>query len=280
MNLKKVRIVEVGPRDGLQNEKAIVPLETKRAFLAALAASGLSDIEMGAFVRPDRVPQMADTEALVAGLPAGPTWWGLVPNLKGAERAAKAGLKAVAVFTAASETFNRKNINASIAESLASNREVAEFSKRENLRTRAYVSTCFGCPYEGKVPAARVVEVSRALLDLGFPEISIGDTIGVGVPAQVEEVFGTLLKLGPASAFAGHFHDTRGTALANVLAAMELGISSFDASAGGLGGCPFAPGAPGNLATEALVRRLQALGVETGVDAGLVAEAAKTLRIG
>lgn len=272
--MRRVRIVEVGPRDGLQNEKAIVPLEAKRAFLRDLAASGLPDIEVGAFVRPDRVPQMADTEALCAGLPAGPTWWGLVPNLKGAERAAKAGLKAVAVFTAASETFNARNIQMSITESLEAIRKVAGFAGREGLRTRAYVSTCFGCPYEGTVAPAKVAEVTQALLDLGIPEISVGDTIGVGVPAQVEEVFSLLLRGAPASAFAGHFHDTRGTALENVLAAMALGVSTFDASAGGLGGCPYAPGAPGNLATEALVDRLGSMGVETGVDPALLRKAA------
>lgn len=275
----RVRIVEVGPRDGLQNEKAPIPLEAKAAFIAALAAAGLKDIEMGAFVRPDRVPQMAGSDALAARLPQGDgiRYWALVPNLKGAERAAAAGLKALAVFTAASETFSRKNANASIAESLAQAGEVAAFATREGLALRAYVSTCLGCPYEGSVAPARVAEVAKPLLDLGIPEISIGDTIGVGTPRQVEAVFEVLLRLAPPAAWAGHFHDTRGTALANVVAALGMGVAVFDASAGGLGGCPYAPGAAGNLATEDLVYLLDGMGIASGVDLGRLALAAPPL---
>ncbi len=279
--MKRVRIVEVGPRDGLQNEKAPIPLAAKQAFVARLVASGLKDIEIGAFVRPDKVPQMAGSDELARSLPPAPgvTYWALVPNLKGAERAAAAGMKALAVFSAASETFSLKNANVSIADSLAGLKDVAAFSRKEGLKLRAYVSTCFVCPYEGPVAPAKVTEVAKALLDLGGPEmeISIGDTLGAATPDQMAGVFGPLLKLAPASTWAGHFHDTRRTALANVLAAMDLGISVFDASAGGLGGCPFAPGAAGNLATEALVARLDALGVDTDVDLNTLALAAPPL---
>ncbi len=277
--MKRLRIVEVGPRDGLQNEKAAIPIDAKRAFIARLVAAGLKDIEVGAFVRPDRVPQMAGSDELARSLPEVPgvTYWGLAPNLKGAERAAASGMRALAVFTAASETFSVRNANTSIAESLAGLRDVAGFAQREKMKLRAYVSTCFICPYEGVIAPAKVAEVSQALLEMGVSEISIGDTLGAAVPEQMEAVFGTLLKLAPASAWAGHFHDTRGRALDNVLASMELGIGIFDASAGGLGGCPFAPGAAGNLATERLVERLDALGVETGVDLKTLSLAAPPL---
>jgi hydroxymethylglutaryl-CoA lyase len=272
-------VVEVGPRDGLQNEATPVSLEAKRAFIAALAASGLQDIEIGSFVRPDRVPQMAGSDALAASLPAVPgvTYWALVPNLRGAERAVKAGLRALAVFTAVSETFSQRNANASVTESLASLAVVTAFAAREGLRTRAYVSTCFGCPYEGRVAPEKVAEVSKALLDQGIGEISVGDTIGVATPNRVEEVFARLLSLAPASTWAGHFHDTRGTALANVLAALDLGVATFDASAGGLGGCPYAPGAAGNLATEDLVYLLEGMGIHTGVDLARLVRAAPPL---
>ncbi len=275
----RARVMEVGPRDGLQNEAVPVPLEAKRAFIAALVASGLKDIEVGSFVRPDRVPQMAGSDELARSLPAVPgvTYWALVPNLKGAERAVKAGLKALAVFTATSETFSRRNTNASVAESLASLEEVATFARREGVRIRGYVSTCFACPYEGPMDPAKAAEVSRVVLDEGIPEISISDTIGVATPNQVEAVFSRLLKLAPAPVWAGHFHDTRGTALANVLAALDLGIATFDASAGGLGGCPYAPGAAGNLATEDLVYLLEGMGIGSGVDLARLALAAPPL---
>ena len=219
---------------------------------------------------------MADTDALARSLPKreGVTYWALVPNLQGAERALEAGLSNLAVFTAASETFSKRNTNAGRAESLKAIAQVT----RLNRRTRAYVSTCFGCPYEGAIPPSAVVETCKALLDLGVSEVSVSDTIGAGVPTQVEDVFGRLLALAPASSWAGHFHDTRGTALANVLAALNLGISAFDASAGGLGGCPFAPGASGNLATEDLTYLLQGMGIETGIDLERLALAAPPLQ--
>ena len=266
--MKTARIVEVGPRDGLQNEKAALSLDAKLAFVERLIGAGLKDIEVGAFVRPDKVPQMAGSDDLARALPPAPdvTFWALVPNLKGAERAAAAGLKALAVFTAASETFSLKNANVSIAESLASLKPVADFARNGGMKLRAYVSTCFVCPYEGKVPPAKAAEVAKALLGMGIGEISIGDTIGSATPTQVEEVFRLLLPLAPGTTWAGHFHDTHGKALANVKAALDLGISIFDSSAGGLGGCPFAPGAAGNLATESLAAFLNGRSIETGVD--------------
>ncbi len=270
-----VRVVEVGPRDGLQNETAAIPLEAKRAFIEALVEAGLKDIEVGAFVRPDRVPQMADSDALARALPkrGGVTYWALVPNLKGAQRALDAGLEALAVFTAASETFSQRNTGMTRSESLEAVAEVAKLGRR----TRAYVSTCFACPYEGRVSPEAVAGTCQALVDLGVSEISVGDTIGAAVPTDVERVLGRLLKLAPAGTWAGHFHDTRGTALANVLAALNLGVSVFDASAGGLGGCPFAPGASGNLATEDLVYMLDGMGRDTGVDLARLIKAAPPL---
>ena len=267
ITVDSVKVVEVGARDGLQNEKVTIPTETKIAYITALADAGLRVIEAGAFVSPKWVPQMADTAEVYRNIPKDPgvEYPVLVPNLKGLERAIEAGVKSIAIFTAASESFNKRNINMTIDESFANYEPVVAHALEENIRVRGYVSTAFGCPYEGDVPAEKVLEVSARLLDLGCYEVSIGDTIGVGTPMQVQGVIGMLLQVIPATKLAMHFHDTRGTALANTLAALEMGIATFDASSGGLGGCPYAPGASGNLATEDLLYMLDKMGIETGV---------------
>jgi hydroxymethylglutaryl-CoA lyase len=263
-----VRIVEVGPRDGLQNERAVVTVEDKIAFIDRLSAAGLSAIEVAAFVSPRRVPQMADADAVVAGLGRhlGTSYSALVPNLAGLRRALAAGLDEIAIFAAASETFSRHNINRGIEESLAEYREVVEIALAAHLRVRGYLSTCFGCPYEGDVPASRVATLAGRLLSFGVYEVVLSDTIGIAHPGQVRAVLETVRDAVPVGATALHFHDTRGTGLANVLMGLSMGVATFDASAGGLGGCPFAPGAAGNLATEDLVYLLDGLGVRTGVD--------------
>ncbi|HEY8183352.1 MAG TPA: hydroxymethylglutaryl-CoA lyase [Thermoanaerobaculia bacterium] len=262
-----VNVVEVGPRDGLQNEKVTIPTEAKIEYITALADSGLKVIEAGAFVSPKWVPQMADTAEVYREIPKDPgiDFPVLVPNMKGLERAIEVGVKSIAIFTAASDTFNKRNINMTIDESFVNYAPVTARARAEGMRVRAYISTAFGCPYEGDVPPEKVLEVSARLLDLGCYEVSVGDTIGVGTPMQVQGVVGMLLQVIPASKLAMHFHDTRGTALANTLAALEMGIATFDASSGGLGGCPFAPGASGNLATEDLIYMLDHMGIETGV---------------
>jgi hydroxymethylglutaryl-CoA lyase len=265
-----VRVVEVGPRDGLQNEKALVPTEQKIAFIRLLAGSGLAVIEATSFVSPRAIPQLSDAGAVMAGLSQDGTvqYPVLVPNLKGMERALAAGVRAIAVFTAASESFTRHNINATIAESLANFRPVVALAQQEGVTVRGYISTVFGCPYEGAVAPRQVLSVAQALLEMGIGELSLGDTIGVATPNQVVDVLGLLLTEGalPVERLAVHFHDTRGTALANVLMALQLGISIVDSSAGGLGGCPYAPGAAGNLATEDLLYMLHGMGIHTGVD--------------
>ncbi len=262
-----VKIVEVGPRDGLQNEKVTVPTEAKVEYITALADAGLKVIEAGAFVSPKWVPQMADSAEVYREIPKDPgvEYPVLVPNMKGLERAVEAGVKSIAIFTAASDTFNKRNINMSIDESFVNYAPVVARARTEGMRVRGYISTAFGCPYEGDVPPEKVLEVSARLLDLGCYEVSVGDTIGVGTPMQVQGVVGILLQVIPASKLAMHFHDTRGTALANTLAALEMGIATFDASSGGLGGCPYAPGASGNLATEDLIYMLDHMGIDTGV---------------
>ena len=263
-----VNIVEVGPRDGLQNEKVTIPTDVKVAYITALGDAGLRVIEAGAFVSPKWVPQMADSAEVYRNIPKDPgvEYPVLVPNEKGLDRALDAGVKSIAIFTAASETFNKRNINMSIDESFENYAPVAARARAEGIRVRGYVSTAFGCPYEGDVAPEKVLEVVARLLDLGCYEVSVGDTIGVGTPTQVQGVIGILLQVVPASRLAMHFHDTRGTALANTLAALEMGIATFDASSGGLGGCPYAPGASGNLATEDLVYMLDRMGIDTGVD--------------
>ena len=268
IHVDSVKIVEVGPRDGLQNEKVTVPAGAKVEYITALADSGLKVIEAGAFVSPKWVPQMADTEQVYREIPKDPgvEYPVLVPNMKGLERAIEAGVKSIAIFTAASDTFNKRNINMSIDESFANYTPVAARARAEGMRVRGYVSTAFGCPYEGDVPPEKVLEVVARLLDLGCYEVSVGDTIGVGTPMQVQGVIGVLLQVVPPQKLAMHFHDTRGTALANTLASLEMGIATYDASSGGLGGCPYAPGASGNLATEDLIYMLERMGIETGVN--------------
>ena len=279
ITVDKVRVVEVGPRDGLQNEKVVIPTDVKVEFIAALGAAGLRTIEAGAFVHPRWVPQMADTDEVYRRIPKidGIDYPVLVPNLKGLARAAEAGVKSISIFTAASETFNKRNINMSIDESFQNYAPVVEGALRMGMKVRGYVSCACGCPYEGDVPPEKVLEVSARLLDLGCYEVSIGDTIGVGTPRQVQGLIGLLLQVIPVARLAMHFHDTRGTALANTLAALELGISVLDASAGGLGGCPYAPGASGNLATEDLIYLLQGMGIETGVDLAKLVQASSVI---
>jgi len=276
---ERATVVEVGPRDGLQSQGAVIPAETKIEFVNRLSRSGLAVIEAGAFVSPRWVPQMADSEAVLRGIDRRPgaRYPVLVPNLQGLERALAAGAREIAVFTAASETFNRRNTNAGIAESIERFRPVTERARAEGLGVRGYVSTCFGCPYEGPVAPEKVLEVVRRLDDIGVKEFSIGDTIGVAHPGQIEAVFAVLLAAFPADRLALHAHDTRGTALANCHRALTLGIATFDTSAGGVGGCPYAPGAAGNLATEDLVYLLHGLGVATGVDLAALVEASAYL---
>ncbi len=274
-----VRIVEVGPRDGLQNEKALVPTAQKIQFITMLAEAGLPVVEATSFVSPRAIPQLSDASEVMHGLTPLPTtqFPVLVPNLKGMERALASGVRAVAVFTAASESFTRHNINMTIAESLANFQPVVQLAQREGVVVRGYISTVFGCPYEGAVAPAKVLAVAQALLAMGISELSLGDTIGVATPNQVADVLGLLLEQGPipVERLAVHFHDTRGTALANVLMSLQMGISIVDASAGGLGGCPYAPGAAGNLATEDLLYMLHGMGIATGVDLDKVVAATR-----
>jgi isopropylmalate/homocitrate/citramalate synthase len=262
-----ITVVEVGPRDGLQNEKASVPTADKIEFVNRLSAAHLPVVEVSAFVSPKWVPQMADAADVFAGIARAPgiRYTALVPNLAGLERALAANVTEVAIFAASSESFSRRNINQSIDDSLATYKAVCDAALPAGVRVRAYLSTAFGCPYEGDVAPAKVASIARRLLDLGAFEVSISDTIGVAHPGQVQRVLDAVLQEIPADRAALHFHDTRGTALANVLAALPFRVATFDASAGGLGGCPFAPGAAGNLATEGLIYMLQGLGFETGV---------------
>ncbi len=278
MSDRDVRIYEVGPRDGLQNETAPIPTETKLRFIELLADAGLREIEATSFVSPKAIPQLADADELMSRMErrVGLRYPVLVPNLRGLERAEAAGADAVCVFTAASEPFTRANINMTIAESIDAFRPVLARARERGWWTRGYVSTAFGCPYQGDVGEAAVVGVALQLLELGVEELSIGDTIGVAGPADVRRVVGALLGAGiDAERLAMHFHDTRGTALADVSAALDLGIRCFDASTGGTGGCPYAPGAAGNLATEDLVYMLDREGLSHGVDLDAVLVAAR-----
>lgn len=270
-----VRIVEVGPRDGLQNEAIPISTAVKSEFIGALAEAGLAEIEATSFVSPKWVPQLGDASDLWALLPAGPKYSALVPNLKGLERALQAGVSRIALFTAASDAFTRKNINMSIAESLDVFREVVGAFRmaKPNGWMRGYVSTAFECPYAGRVEPSKVIEVANALVAIGVDEISIGDTIGVAAPREVRTLTKALLAEIPSEKLAYHFHDTRGTAIANVAEALEHGVTAFDSSAGGLGGCPYAPGAGGNLATEDLVYFLERSGFRTGVELARLARA-------
>jgi len=269
MNDRDVRVYEVGPRDGLQNEATPIPTQAKLRFIGLLADAGLREIEATSFVSPRAIPQLADADDLMASLERreGVRHPVLVPNRRGLERAEAAGVDAIAVFTAASEPFTRANINMSIAESIDAFRPVIQHARDHGWWTRGYVSTAFGCPYQGEVDEAAVVGVAGELLELGIDELSVGDTIGVAGPSDVRRVVGALTASGiGVERLAMHFHDTRGTALANVATALELGVRCFDASTGGTGGCPYAPGAAGNLATEDLVYLLDREGLSHGID--------------
>src|SRR5262249_12017895 len=264
---RRITVVEVGPRDGLQNERASILTSDKIAFVNCLSEAALPVIEVSAFVSPAWVPQMADAAQVVAGIVRKPgiRYSALVPNVIGLERAVQADVKEVAIFAAATETFSRKNINQSIEDSLATYRVVCDRAAALGVRVRGYLSTAFGCPYEGEVAPTKAIDGAARLIDLGVFEVAVSDTIGIAHPGQVARVLDGLLERIPVSQVALHFHDTRGTALANVLTALSFGVTTFDASAGGLGGCPYAPGAAGNLATDDLVFMLNGLGVETGV---------------
>jgi hydroxymethylglutaryl-CoA lyase len=270
-----ITIVEVGPRDGLQNEAAEVSTTDKVAFVDLLTAAGLRAIEVSAFVSPKWVPRMADAAEVCAGITRVPgvRYSALVPNVVGLERAHAAGIAEVGIFAAASEGFSRKNINQSIEDSLDTYRGVCARAAELGVSVRGYVSTAFGCPFDGDVPPRRVGEVAAALLNMGAFEVAVSDTIGVAHPRQVADVVAEVASHIPLAQIALHFHDTRGMALANVMAGLDIGVRTYDASAGGLGGCPYAPGATGNLATEDLVYLLDGLGIETGVDLSKLLEA-------
>ena len=263
----RVTVVEVGARDGLQNEGVIISTVDKISFVDQLTAAGHSVIEVSAFVSPRWVPQMADAADVFAGIGRKPgvRYTALVPNRAGLERALAAGVNEIALFAAASETFSKRNINQTIDESLATYKQVAHAAAGAGVRVRGYLSTCFHCPFEGPIDPAHVAEVSARLLDLGVFEVAISDTIGAATPGDVLRVLETVGARLPLHQTALHFHDTRGTALANVLAGLDYGVTTFDSAAGGLGGCPYAPGAAGNLATEDLLFMLHGLGIATGV---------------
>jgi len=265
---QRVRMVEVGPRDGLQNEQAKVPTGVKVGLIDRLSAAGLPAIEAASFVSPKWVPQMADGAEVMAAIRRRPgvRYPVLTPNLKGFEAALAAGCDEVAVFVAASETFSRKNINCSIAESLERAQPVLAAAKAHRVRVRGYISCVLDCPYEGEIAPERVRDVAGALKALGCYEISLGDTIGTGTPGRTQKLVSTVADVVPIAEQAGHFHDTYGQALANVYAALELGVATFDSSVAGLGGCPYAKGATGNVASEDLLYLLDGLGIETGID--------------
>ena len=273
----RVTIVEVGPRDGLQNEKTTIATADKIAFVNQLAGAGHAVIEVSAFVSPKWVPQMADASDVLAGIDrrSSVRYTALVPNRAGLERAIAARVTEIAIFAAASETFSRKNINQSIDESLTTYRTVVDEATNAGLRVRGYLSTCFHCPFEGPIAPARVADVASRLHDMGVFQVAISDTIGAAHPGQVPIVLDAVTTQIPLEQIALHFHDTRGTALANVLAGLDYGVTTFDSSAGGLGGCPYAPGAAGNLATEDLLYMLNGLGIETGVSIDAVASASR-----
>lgn len=270
-----IRIVEVGPRDGLQNEAMAVPTATKLELIDRLVACGLANLEATAFVSPRWVPQMADHAEIARSLRHDQaSFTALTPNIKGFEAALAAGLREVAVFTAASEGFCRRNINCSIAESMARFQPVFEAARAAGVRVRGYVSCVVACPYDGPTPPSRVAAVARQLTELGACEISLGDTIGVGTPAAIERMLEAVAAEVPVTRLAGHFHDTYGMAVANACAAWRFGLRVFDASVAGLGGCPYARGASGNVATEDLVYLFEGLGVRTGIDLGALVETA------
>jgi len=276
----EVSVYEVSPRDGLQNEKATVPLGEKLRLVEALTSAGLRRIEVTSFVSPKWIPQLADADdvaralaRIAAGRPV--TYSALVPNARGLERAKAAGMTEIAVFLSASETHNQKNVNKSVAETLNAFEQTIGPARAAGMRVRGYVSTVWGCPYEGNVDPKKALEIAKRLLAMGCYQISLGDTIGVGTPLQTQKIVSMMLAEIPQEALALHMHDTRGTALANILAGLELGIRDFDASVGGLGGCPYAPGAAGNVATEDLVYMLHGMGIKTGIDLERLVEAGR-----
>lgn len=270
-----VRIVEVGPRDGLQNEKTPVSVDTRVKFINMLTAAGIRTIETGSFVSPKWVPQMADTEKVYAAIDkkAGVSYPVLVPNAKGMESAVAAGVGEIAIFAAASESFSQKNINCSIAESIERFKPVIDEAKERSIKVRGYVSCVLGCPYEGEIAPGQVAEVAKKLYDLGCYEISLGDTIGTGTPVKTAAMLDAVMKNVPVEKLAVHFHDTYGQALANILIGLEKGIAVIDSAAGGLGGCPYAKGASGNVATEDVLYMLDGMGIKTGIDRQKVVEA-------
>lgn len=271
---QKVKIVEVGLRDGLQNESTTLSIDQRFHLLKSLLDAGVKNLEIGAYVSPKWVPQMAGTEQLVKkylqSVPAADlkkiNASVLVPNEIGMQKAIESGVKEIAVFISSTETFSQKNINCSISESLVRVKAVMALAKKNKIKVRGYLSVCFGCPYEGEVSEAKVVELAKTLYKMGCYEVSIGDTIGIANPAQVERIFKKLKKVIPAAKLAGHFHDTRGLALTNILAAYKLGIKTFDSSIAGLGGCPYARGASGNVSTEDVVNMFEQLNISTGLD--------------
>lgn len=275
-----IRIVEVGPRDGLQNEKTILSTEDKFKFISALADAGLKSIEVTSFVKAPAIPQMADAHELYGQVKnelgnRGISFPCLVPNLKGYETARSLGVKEIALFTATSNSFTKKNINATVDESFERMKEVTAEAQKDHIFVRGYVSTAFGCPYEGEMDVKKVIAVTKRLFELGVYEVSVGDTIGVATPMQVRSFIRALKSEFPVGKLAMHFHDTRGMALTNIYASLEEGITTFDSSAGGLGGCPYAKGATGNVATEDVWYLLQSLGLDTGIDIQKLAEASR-----
>lgn len=273
---KKIKIVEVGLRDGLQNEKVILSSEDRIKIAQQLIRAKIQNLEVGSFVRKDKVPQMANsfevTSTLVKNFGNDVSLSVLVPNEEGLHEALKTGVKEVAIFAAASESFSKKNINCSIEESFERFMPVMALAKQNKIKVRGYLSTCFACPYEGVVPEAKVIKLVKRLFAIGCYEVSIGDTIGVATPKQVQSLFRKLKKQVPLKKIAGHFHDTRGTALANILAAHDIGVRTFDSSLGGLGGCPYAPGAAGNVATEDVVYMFEGMGYKTNIDLNLLVQ--------
>jgi len=279
ISIRQVQIVEVGPRDGLQNEAAFVPTSEKIAFVNRLADAGHTTIEVSAFVSPKWVPQMADAAEVFAGIARRPgvRYTALVPNAQGLSRAREARVDEVAVFPAASETFSKRNINQTVEEAMAAATRICDEARAAGLRVRAYLSTSFGCPFEGAVAPARVAELTARLIESGAYEVALSDTIGIAHPRQVADVLNEVTKRVSSANLALHFHDTRGTALVNVYAGLEAGVSTFDASAGGLGGCPYSPGSTGNLATEDLVYLLDGLGIATGTRLEAIAAASRAI---
>lgn len=276
---KEVKIVEVGPRDGLQNEKSQLSCEVKLEYIKKLGKTGLKTIEITSFVSPKAIPQMADATELFKkadkALDASIAKPCLVPNMKGYEAALKAGVKEISLFSATSDSFTHKNINCSVEESFVRMQEVAQNAKKDGIKIRGYISTAFGCPYEGEMPADKLLTVTEGFFKLGVYEVSVGDTIGVAVPSQVDEYVGKLVSNFDKSKLAMHFHDTRGMALTNTLVSLKHGISVFDSSSGGLGGCPYAKGATGNVATEDLVYLFESLGINHGIDMKALSQASE-----